>query len=69
MIELNSLNLQLDNLKVAFNNAIIKKSSLKDVKKIYNLKNDIEKLISERKANLENSRRRFMKAYGLKHKF
>jgi hypothetical protein len=55
MLQLKSLNNQLMDLKVAFDNAIIHGNSFADVKKIYTEIKELEKLIAERELTLLKS--------------
>lgn len=48
MLQLKSLNNELMDLKIAFDNAIIHGDSFADVKKIYTEIKELEKLIAER---------------------
>ena len=52
MLQLKSLNNQLMDLKIAFDNAIIHGDSFADVKKIYTEIKELEKLIAEREIAL-----------------
>ena len=52
MLQLKSLNNQLMDLKIAFDNAIIHGDSFADVKKIYTEIRELEKLIAEREVSL-----------------
>lgn len=55
MLDLHNLNVQLSNLKSAFDHAIIHGSSFDEVKKIYLHIKEVERLIEERKAELDEA--------------
>jgi hypothetical protein len=52
MLQLKSLNNQLMDMKIAFDNAIIHGNSFADVKKIYTKIKELEKLIAEHEISL-----------------
>jgi hypothetical protein len=49
MLVLQSLNIQLENLKVVFEDALNKGSSIDELKRLYQQIKELEKLIAERK--------------------
>lgn len=53
MVHLNSLQLQLENLKVVFEDEIIKGADIDKIKVLYYQLKGLEKLIDERKAKLD----------------